>query len=99
MKITMVAVQSLDGKLTHGDNPNVHDWSSDEDAAHWKKLRDAASLIVMGRKTYEAMAPHMNHSEGKLRVIVTTTPDQFADQTIAGALEFTNEQPAQLVER
>ncbi|HKR81575.1 MAG TPA: dihydrofolate reductase [Candidatus Saccharimonadales bacterium] len=99
MKVTMVTVQSLDGKLTHGDNPNVHAWNSDADAEHWKKLRDAAKLIVMGRKTYEAMAPHMNHDGSKLRVVVTSQPEQFAGQAVPGALEFTNEQPAELVKR
>jgi dihydrofolate reductase len=95
----MVTVQSLDGKLTHGDDPNVHDWSSDEDSDHWKKVLHDATLIVMGRKTYEAMAPHMDHDAGKLRIVVTTRPDEFNDHVISGALEFTNEQPTDLVKR
>lgn len=99
MNIIMVSVQSLDGKLTHGDDPNVHDWSSNEDAAHWKKVLQDSKLIVMGRKTYEAMAPHMDHTTGKLRIVVTSRPENFSDQTIPGALEFTNEQPRELVTR
>ena len=99
MNITMVTVQSLDGKLTHGDNPDVHAWSSDEDAAHWKKMLQDATVIVMGRKTYEAMAPHMDHNAGKLRMVVTSRPEDFSEQAIPGALEFTNEQPEELVKR
>lgn len=99
MNITMVTVQSLDGKITHGDNPNVHAWNSDEDSAHWKKVLQDAKLIVMGRKTYEAMAAHMDHSTGKLRIVVTSQPENFSDQIIPGALEFTNEQPVDLVKR
>ena len=97
MKITMIQVQSLDGKLTKGDNTDVHSWSSDEDSTFFmSQLRDAR-LIVMGRKTFEAAKSKA--VPGTLRVVITSQPERFADRTVPGQLEFTSETPEELVAR
>ncbi len=97
MNITVVHVQSLDGKLTKGDDPNVHSWNSSEDATHFMKLLNEARVIVMGRKTYEAAKS--KPKPGTLRMVMTSQPERFSDQAVPGQLEFTSETPAELVAR
>src|SRR6266702_3666905 len=99
MFVTLVTVQSLDGKMTRGDDPDVHAWSSDEDFRNFASLRDAHDVIVMGRTTYEVIRPTLHLRQDKLRIVLTAHPERFADQVVPGALEFTNEQPAELVAR
>lgn len=99
MKIILAMVQSADGKITYGDSPNIHRWTSQEDQRHFAKLTKQAKLIVMGSKTYEAAKKMMKLESGKLRVILTRDPKKYADQTIAGQLEFTDETPQDLVTR
>lgn len=97
MKVIMIHVQSLDGKLTKGNNTDVHSWSSSEDSVLFTQQLAAAKLIVMGRKTYEAAKS--KPTPGTLRVVMTPQPERFADRTVPGQLEFTNEQPTELVTR
>ena len=99
MYVTMITVQSLDGKMTRGDDPDVPHWSSAEDSAHFSKTLDAASLVIMGRKTYELMSAGMRHRPGRLRVVMTGDPAKYVSHAIPGQLEFTDEQPADLLAR
>ncbi|HSX07605.1 MAG TPA: dihydrofolate reductase family protein [Candidatus Saccharimonadales bacterium] len=99
MKITLVSVQSLDGKMTRGDDPHVHHWSSDEDFKQFTAMRDAHNLIVMGRRTYEAIRSTMHPRPGTLRVVLTSSPAQFAGESVPGSLEFTGESADALVAR
>ena len=99
MKITLAAVSSVDGKLTRGDDPNILHWTSREDAEHFKDLKIKHNLIVMGRKTYEAMRSSLQLNPETLRVVLTSHAEDFAAETVNGQLEFTNELPATLVQR
>jgi len=95
MHITLAYVASVNGKITKGDSPDVHVWSSTEDREHFDKLRDEHDVIVIDRKTYETVRP--TPEAGKLRVVFTSTPERFKE--VPGQLEFVNESPAGLVER
>ena len=95
MKVTMVSVCSADGKMTRGDDPLVQHWSSKEDFAHFMELINAHKLLVMGRKTFEAVEPHPQPE--RLRVVLTSTPDDFAAAVIPGQLEFSSAAPRDLV--
>lgn len=99
MFVVMVTVQSLDGKMTHGDDPEVRHWNSDEDSEHFIQLLHDYNLIIMGRKMYEKIRGGIWFKPGKLRVVMTHHPEQYADETIPGQLEFTAEQPADLLAR
>lgn len=99
MKIILAMVESTDGKITYGDSPNIHRWTSQEDQQHFATLTKQAKLIVMGSKTYEAAKKMMRLEPGKLRVILTRDPSKYADQVIADQLEFTDETPQALVDR
>lgn len=99
MKIVLAMVESADGKTTHGSDPKVFHWTSKEDQAHFHELVAKAKLIIMGSKTYEAAKKMLQLEKGKLRVVFTHDPSQFAAQTVPGQLEFTNETPQALVAR
>ncbi|MEK7522702.1 MAG: dihydrofolate reductase family protein [Patescibacteria group bacterium] len=99
MKITMVMLSSVDGKITQGNNQNIYSWSSIEDQKYFFSLIKKNILIVMGRKTYEVSRKVIKLEKGKLRVVLTSNPEKYLNQSVPGQLEFSNETPKGLVKR
>lgn len=97
MKIILAAVSSLDGKITKGRDSDIRGWTSPEDTAHFAHLKSIHNLIVMGRKTYEAMRPNLQLDSKTLRVVLTKHPENFAAEAVSGQLEFSSESPVVLV--
>lgn len=99
MKIICVMVMSLDGKTTKGTSNRLPEWTSREDQAHFAKIIAENNCIIMGSKTYLAAKPMMKHSPSKLRIIMTGHPEKFADQAIREQLEFTHDQPKEILNK
>ncbi len=99
MKLILVMVTSLDGRSTKGTVSDTHVWTSPEDQKHFLTIRDNASLLIMGSKTYEAVKKSMTHAPEKLRVVITRNPEKYASEKIPGKLEFSSEDPRDLIER
>lgn len=99
MKVILVAVSSLNGKITKGEDTNIYSWTSKEDQKYFDTLIQKSSLIVMGRDTYEAARPIIKLTPGKLRVVLTRNPEKVKRFEIKGQLEFTNDSPSALVKR
>ena len=99
MKIVMVMVSSINGKITNQNDPNIDSWTSKEDSVHFYSLINNHNLIVMGRKTFEAAKDKIKLEPDKLRIVLTKSPDLYKDQTIPGQLEFSCETTNKLVER
>ena len=78
MKVTMVMLSSVDGKTTQGNNKNVYVWSSKEDQKHFFSINQKNNLIVMGRATYEASKPVIKLEKGKLRIVLTRSPNKYS---------------------
>jgi dihydrofolate reductase len=95
MKITMVAVSSVDGRLTAGADPQISHWSSKEDWDHFLQIMSQHTAVVMGRKTYEAAKPAPQPE--RLRVVLTRHPEEFRAATVPGQLEFSSLSPVELV--
>jgi len=95
MKIVLADVTSADGFITHGDAPDVTHWSSKEDGEHFLTLRQKYNLLLMGRKTYEAVRPKPEAE--RLRMVLTTQPDSYTASAVPGQLEFTDLSPQKLV--
>ncbi len=95
MKKILVFVSTLDGKITQWGRSPVKDWTSEEDQQYFHKTWNDSTLIVMGSSTYN-VAPMKPSPEHHL-VIMTSTPDKYKDQEVAGQVEFTDKSPAQLV--
>lgn len=100
MKLTLVMVTSLDGRSTQkGHGTDIHYWTSKEDQAHFQRVIESASLLIMGSATYEPARGYMQHREGRKRVIITRDPSKYESEKIDGQLEFTNENPTELLKR
>src|SRR5688572_20802768 len=97
MKLSLVAVTSVDGKLTRGDQSDIYSWTSVEDQQHFSQMIRDHSLIIMGRKTYEAAQGKIKLQAGKLRVVMTHHPEMYVEEAVPGQLEFTSSQPSELV--
>ena len=97
MKVSMVVVTSINGKVTRGDEPHAHAWSSEEDWLHFVSLRDDHPAIIIDRRTFETIKPAPE--PGKLRVIVTQYPELFSSAAVPGQLEFSKEEPKELLDR
>lgn len=99
MKTCLALVSSVNGKLTDGTSSTIYDWTSKEDQQHFFSLIDEYSLIVMGRKTYEASKSVIRLRRDKLRIVMTKSPDRYQLFAVPGQLEFTNETPKSLMKR
>ncbi|MBI5044770.1 MAG: dihydrofolate reductase [Candidatus Levybacteria bacterium] len=99
MKVILVMVSTLNGKITKGNDPHISTWTSLEDKKHFSKLIEDAKLIIMGSKTYEAAKETMQHKEGRLRVVVTRHPERYMTEKKEGVIEFRSESPGELVQR
>lgn len=97
MKVTLVMVSSVDGKITQHNAPDIYHWTSIEDQKHFFALIAKHNIIVMGRSTFEAARPVMRLTPGKLRLVMTRSPEKFASETVPGQLEFTNKHPQEIV--
>jgi len=96
MNVTLVMVQSLDGKTTH---PSHHLWSSVEDQTHFEALKEKYTAIIMGRKTYDTIKNSLQYTPKILRVVMTKHQKRHEHHMNAGQLEFTNESPQLLLHR
>lgn len=99
MKVIMIAVSSVNGKITKGANPNIYSWTSKEDSFFFFSLIEKNNLIVMGSRTYDVSRKVIKLQKNKLRIVLTRNPKKYFDQTKKGMLEFTNENPAELIKK
>ncbi len=100
MRVTLIAVQSLDGFITRHGAPGAG-FASAADQAHFRAALREFDCGVMGRTTYEearnggafAVKP------ARRRVVLTRAPARYASAAIPGVLEFTDAAPAEIVHR
>ena len=97
MKIVLVFVTTLDGKVTKWGNPVVRTWSSREDQEYFADLWRSNKLIVMGSNTYNA--DPVKPLPGQLLIVMTGHPEKYHGRQIPGRIEFTDSTPAVLAER
>ncbi len=99
MKVILVMVSSINGKITKGDNPDVSAFASKEDAALFLSIKDRFRCYILGSATYEASRKKIILRKGKLRIVLTRNPEKYKAETVPGRLEFTSESPETLVRR
>jgi dihydrofolate reductase len=100
MEVTLLAAQSLDGFITRHDEPGTA-FASPEDQRHFTAALRTYDASIMGGQTYrvarEAIRAHV--TSPRRRVVLTRTPERFADDAVPGRLEFTAEDVGCLVAR
>lgn len=90
---------SVDGRITRGKERDAFGWGSPEDAQFLAEQIAQNKLIVMGSGTYEAAKSHIQLSPERLRVVLTRTPEKYELETRSGMLEFSSEEPFELIAR
>ncbi len=98
MKVILAIAASLDGKSTKGYKPPKL-WASKEDQLYFQSLIDKNNLIVMGKNTFAVSKDSIKLTRGKLRIVMARNVAEFKDLAIPNQLEFSSEQPKQLVKR
>lgn len=98
MKITCVMVQTVNGKITEGEESRIYKWTSKEDKAHFEGMVAKHNCIIMGSSTYEAAKKVIKPEAGKLRIVLTRSPEKYAEVEIPGQLEFKTVPPRELVD-
>ncbi len=97
MKIVLVFVATLDGKVTKWGDPFVRKWSSKSDKDYFSKIWNDSRLIVMGSNTFNA--DPIKSSAKHLIVIMTHRPNDYKGYEVPGQIEFKDESPVQLASR
>jgi dihydrofolate reductase len=97
MRIILVFVSTLDGKITRWGDPKVSSWTSTEDKKYFRKTWNEAPLIVMGINTFGA--EKLGSLKDHLIVVMTRHASAYKDKEVAGRLEFSDESPARLAAR
>ena len=97
MKVVLAMVMSLDGKTTQHNANDIYHWTSQEDQKHFFSLIKKHNVIVMGRATYDAARPVMKLTPGKLRLVMTRTPEKYSEEKVPGQLEFTDNTPLEII--
>ncbi len=100
MRITLIAVQSLDGFITRHGTPGAG-FASAADGRHFRAALREFDCGVMGRATYEeaCVGGTFSPTPARRRVVLTRTPERFAAVAVPGALEFTDAAPAEITAR
>ncbi|MBI4136436.1 dihydrofolate reductase family protein [Candidatus Roizmanbacteria bacterium] len=99
MKVVLLMVSSVNGKITQGNDPHIYSWTSEEDKQIFSTQIEKSNLIVMGSNTYTAAKSMMKHTPGRRRIIMTRSPEKYASEEKPGMLEFTSESPKHLINR
>ena len=96
MKIILVFVATLDGKITKWGNPMVRTWSSAEDQRYFTAVMKSARLVVMGSNTFNA--DPIKPQPDRLMVIMTKNPDKYKNYEVPGQIEITKMSPSELTD-
>ena len=97
MKVILVMVSTVDGKITKWRDGDSFSWTSKEDQKQFLSVVRTSNLIVMGSKTYDLIKP--KPKKGVLRIVMTSDPRRYTALSVPGQLEFTDESPQTLVDR
>jgi dihydrofolate reductase len=97
VKITLVFVSTLDGKITKWGDPHVMKWSSKEDQEYFKQTWKNFRVILMGSGTFDA-EPFKPPKNNRL-IIMTVNPAKYKELQVLGSLEFTDESPVSVATR
>jgi dihydrofolate reductase len=98
MRVTLIAVQSLDGFITKHATPGS-DFASPADQEHLRNTLAGFDCSVMGAETYRTAREQIRArlTSPRLRTVLTRSPQTFLADTVPDRLEFSSASPAQLL--
>jgi dihydrofolate reductase len=94
MKVILVFVSSLDGKVTRWNDPLIRNWTSQADKNHFNKIWNDSPLVVMGSSTFDV--DRFSALPDHLFVVMTREPARYKAYEKPGKLEFSDLKPAEL---
>jgi len=94
IKIILMLAVTADGKIAKHEN-HLADWTSPEDKKLFIQETKKAGVIIMGRKTFDTIGKPLPN---RLNLIMTSKAQQKKAEAIPGTLEFTDQQPKQIIE-
>ncbi|MEO5990555.1 MAG: hypothetical protein ABIP68_02885, partial [Ferruginibacter sp.] len=95
MKVILVFVSTLDGKITKWGKSPVREWSSKEDQEYYKQIWNDAKLIVMGSSTF--MQEKFPAKSNRLLLVMTKHASKYKQYEVPEQIEFTHDEPNELV--
>lgn len=90
MKIILVMVQTIDGRIAKDVIHNSIDWNSKEDKQNFRELTMNSDYVVMGSTTYEAMGQRA--LPGRNLIIMTSDPTKYQQKDGVQFLSGTTEE-------
>lgn len=103
MKIILINVSSIDGKISKWTGNNTYEWSSTDDFTHFKKVISQNNLVVMGSGTFDSVKDNkkagLKPEKERLRIILTKNPKKYIKYAVPGQMEFLDESPKKLISR
>jgi len=96
--VTLIAAQSIDGRITRGEEPGVG-FCSPEDQEHFFASLRKFDCQIMGRLSYEMSRKRIRKFDaaGRLRKVLTRNPEKWVGEERPGRVEFTRAEPAALL--
>ena len=94
MKVTALIAISADGFIATAGDASSLEWTSGEDKKFFVKKTKEIGTMIMGRKTWETIG---NPLMGRKIIVITSHPDRWLE--IKNMVEFTSEQPVDLIAR
>jgi dihydrofolate reductase len=91
MKITLVMVTTIDGKIARNEHHFV-DWSSREDKRVFFGATKKAGVLIVGHNTFQTFSAPL---PGRLHIVITSTTDDKTN--IPGVVEYTSAPPEEIV--
>lgn len=96
IRTILICTITLDGRLARGDGALASgppDWGAKEDMRFFARETRRMGVVVMGHTTYQTIGKSL---PARLNVVLTRSPQ--GKPGIAGALEFTDQPPGELLE-
>lgn len=91
MKIILISVVSLDGKIAKQQKDPI-DWASKEDRRFFVQETKKAGVVLMGKNTFEMIGKIL---PGRLNIVFTSQTLNLKPRP--GILEYTNQTPEQVI--
>jgi dihydrofolate reductase len=91
MKVILITVSSLDGKIAIGSNDPIK-WTSKEDRKFFAQESKKAGVVIMGTKTFQLIGKPLPE---RLNIVYNPNPEKM--HPISNLLEFTNQKPGELL--
>lgn len=91
LKVIAVFASTVNGKISLSKEDRT-EWTSKEDKSYFKSLTSRVGVVIMGRKTYDAIGREL---PGRLNIVLTRTPDNFEGTE---NLFFTSSTPETILE-